>query len=975
MAFAAGTQIGQYRLKRRLGAGGMGEVYLAQDTRLDREVAIKFLAAPSDEQSRRRLLREARAVAALEHPNICAVYDVGTDPNCGDFIAMQYVEGDTLASRVHHGRLRPEESLSAASQIAEALMAAHKRGIVHRDLKPQNIVITPSGVLKLLDFGLATYVPNAAGAAKAATVSRVTRAHAVVGTPGYMAPEQIRGEPVDFRSDVFSLGCVLYECLTGRAAFEGATSAETHGNVLHVDPPPVSSLVPEVGPVYDALCERLLHKVPGERFQSAEEVLGAIRALTPPSSRHPVSSAVLASAPRSNTARRVAIVAVVAAVSLATYVFWPRGPVLRPAPPEAVRLYEMGVAFMQDGTYVAARTAFNEAIRAFPQYAQAYSRLAEAHIALDDERSANEALLQVAKLVPNRSRLPPEEALRFDAASAAALRQRTAAIDAYQKLVNLKPDDVGRWLDLGRALETGAQLKNAANAYAKAASLDRLSPAAHLRLGVILARTGQTKEALASIDKALEQYRNLGKAEGEAEALLRKGVALSTVGRPDEARKQFDQVIGLAVESRYPAQRLGAQLGLAKLDHESGHADRTESLANQAVADAMAAGLPTLAANGRVDIGNFLLARSLHKQADAQYTDALRLATERGATRLENRAKLSQASLRIQENKPDDALALATGPAGYFEQAGEMRLAIDAVLIQSRAKEAREEFAQALELADRAHKYALQADDNVRLSYALENKAGQATKLGRLPEALAFREQLVDLNQKLKNARAVSLDLTNQAELLIRLGRMDDARAVIRGLDQQIAAGQEVYVARRERVAQLKLLLAVTTQQWEAATRDAASVLAMGRGSPADQSSVQQEARILSELALAHRGRSRESPAVVAGWPAAAEVPGDRREWSVWAAQTLLLRGENALAVQLVSGPLSEAVVKENHELFWRLAAVSAEAHRRMKAQDGAASVAAQAKSSVEQIKAAWAGAATLYLARPDLAALMKAVQ
>jgi len=177
----------------------MGEVYLARDTRLDRLVAVKFLSAPTDVQGRRRLLRDARAVAALDHPNICAIYEVGTDSADGDFIVMQYVEGRTLAERLQSGRMRPEEALALAAQIADALMAAHHHGIVHRDLKPQNVVITPAGTAKLLDFGLARLAPAVAEASIRTTASEITDPRSIVGTPAYMSPEQARNEAPDFR--------------------------------------------------------------------------------------------------------------------------------------------------------------------------------------------------------------------------------------------------------------------------------------------------------------------------------------------------------------------------------------------------------------------------------------------------------------------------------------------------------------------------------------------------------------------------------------------------------------------------------------------------------------------------------------------------------------------------------------------------------------------------------------------------------
>lgn len=976
MSLEPGTQIGQYRVERRLGGGGMGEVYLARDSRLDRLVAIKFLAAPSDVQGRRRLLREARAAASLDHPNICAVYEVGSDAVGGDFIAMQYVEGDTLATRLRKGRMRPDEALNLGAQIAEALMAAHRRGMVHRDLKPQNIILTPSGAAKLLDFGLATYAPLTPGAANAATTSQVTDPHTVVGTPGYMAPEQIRNEPADFRSDVFALGSVLYECLTGHRAFPGATTAETLGNVLHVDPPAVSNALPELGPAYDVLCARLLHKFPDERFQSAEEVLGAIRGLTP-SARFSASSAAIP-ARRRPIRPRVAAAIAAAAVVVGAYIWWPRTSVLPQAPREAATWYDAGVEAMRDGTYAAARAAFTAAIGAFHDYPQAYWRLAEAHIALDDEKSAGDALVQAGRLVPNRTRLDAEDSLRYDAAAAAAVRQREDALNAYRQLADRRPNDAGRWIDLGRAQEVAGHRPEAVAAYEKAVAVDGLSPAARLRLGVLQTRTGRTAEGLASIDQALEQYRRLGKTEGEAEALLQKGLARLPSGKPDEVRAIFEQVIQLAAGARYPAQRVGAQFGLAKIAYSGGQATQAEELAKRAVADATTASLPTLAASGLIDIGGFLLGKGLFDQAEAKLAQGVSMAAERGATRTENRGKLNQASVRIQQERPDDAVSLATAPAEYFKKTGETGLLMDADLILSRAYEALGQLDKASALSDEAYAFARKAGNNARMGFALENRAGQLEKQGRLPEAAGVRQQIVDFHRSINDKSSLPKDLTNLAENLILLGRVPEALPLLQEMEQMIGRGEELSIERRARLAQLKLLIAVTECRWKDVEPLAESVRAAAPQKKPDGlplSAPAGWARILSEFAAAQQGRSKTDPIAISKWPGAADNGADRREWGYWSAHILLLRNQPGLAAEVIKTTYDDPLTRANPELSWRLAAVQEEAERRAPRPENGASIPAQAKAIVDQIKAAWAGATKNYLARPDLAALMKTVR
>src|SRR5262245_13644880 len=231
--------IAHYQIIKKLGQGGMGEVYLAEDTRLNRKVAIKFIPEQleKNEQVSKRLIKEAQAAATLDHPNICSIYEVG-ECDGGNFIVMQYVEGETLSERNRRKPLELRESVEIVAQVADALSEAHSRGIIHRDLKPQNIMITARWHQKLRDFGLATVVSREPSMeSDAATWTLLTEPGMIIGTIPYMSPEQVRGEGLDVRSDVFSLGVVLYEILTGRRPFFNDSAAATMSEILTREPP------------------------------------------------------------------------------------------------------------------------------------------------------------------------------------------------------------------------------------------------------------------------------------------------------------------------------------------------------------------------------------------------------------------------------------------------------------------------------------------------------------------------------------------------------------------------------------------------------------------------------------------------------------------------------------------------------------------------------------------------------------------
>ncbi len=277
-----GRQLGPYRILALLGAGGMGEVYRARDTRLDREVAVKVLPAhlAQDPEALLRFEREAKAVAALSHPNILAIHDFGTDLGVR-FAVMELLEGETLRGRLTRSALAWREAAETGAAVAEGLVAAHARGIIHRDLKPGNIFLTTDGQVKILDFGVARVQPKVTAAVDSAVTTQPapTTPGTIIGTVGYMSPEQVRGEKAEAPSDIFAFGCVLYEMVTGRRAFARRTAAETIAAILTEDPPAPAATGQDVPPELDRLIRRCLEKRAEDRFQSARDLTSALKAI------------------------------------------------------------------------------------------------------------------------------------------------------------------------------------------------------------------------------------------------------------------------------------------------------------------------------------------------------------------------------------------------------------------------------------------------------------------------------------------------------------------------------------------------------------------------------------------------------------------------------------------------------------------------------------------------------------------------
>jgi serine/threonine protein kinase/tetratricopeptide (TPR) repeat protein len=327
----SGTKLGDYEVKSLLGSGGMGEVYRARDSRLGRDVAIKVLPSffATDSDRLQRFEQEARAAAALNHPNILAVFQMGTYGNA-PYLVSELLEGETLREQLGPGRLPVRRAIDYGEQIVRGLTAAHEKGIVHRDLKPENLFVTQDGRLKILDFGLAKVMPPQRGTGHSAvTHGNDTEPGVVMGTVGYMSPEQVRGQTVDHRTDIFSLGAILYEMLAGKRAFQKPTSADTLSAILNEEPSEISQVTANVPPALQRVVHRCLEKNPEQRFQSAADVAFALDAMS--DSGASVHSAIAEETETGTRKRWTAVVSaavVVLALSVGLYYYSHRRPKL-----------------------------------------------------------------------------------------------------------------------------------------------------------------------------------------------------------------------------------------------------------------------------------------------------------------------------------------------------------------------------------------------------------------------------------------------------------------------------------------------------------------------------------------------------------------------------------------------------------------------------------------------------------------------
>jgi tetratricopeptide (TPR) repeat protein len=504
-----GRRIRNYAVLSPLGAGGMGQVYLALDETLGRKVAIKVLLAGEigDEDAHRRFLREARAAATLDHPNICPVHEVGEFEG-RTYVVLQHVEGETLRSRLGRGALPEREALTMAAQVASALAEAHRHGIVHRDVKPENIMVTPRGQVKVLDFGLAKVAVASAPGDDTATA--LSRPGVVMGTVPYMSPEQVRGEDVDARSDVFSFGAVLFEMLSGRRLFDARTSAEVIAQILTRDPPPLQVGRPD-GPL-DRMLQRALAKDASRRYCSMEALLADLRQVG-------LQETEAVRAPRASARPRFALGALAAACAAAVLGLVFVG-VKRRAPAPAAATHDPAAydAFVRAKVNVSdENSASNDKAIALLQNA----------LALEPAFAAAHAELARAYNVKSFYFASAEQRARLDEDSAVEV----------EKALALDPNLAEAHLARGNILWTHENRfphEQAIEAFRRAIELDPRLDDAHHQLAVVYFHIGLLDKAWGEID------RTLALNPSNALARFRYGVIDMYRGRYDEAIGVFE---------------------------------------------------------------------------------------------------------------------------------------------------------------------------------------------------------------------------------------------------------------------------------------------------------------------------------------------------------------------------------------------------------------------------------------------------
>jgi tetratricopeptide (TPR) repeat protein/predicted Ser/Thr protein kinase len=846
-----GKIVTHYQIVSKLGEGGMGVVYEAEDLTLGRRVALKFCSSGRDDaEVRAKLLKEARAASSLSHPHIAHIYEYVEDADGDPFIAMELVSGESLRRVLAARRVTVEETLKVATAVASALAEAHRRGMIHRDIKPANIQITSTGDVKVLDFGIArTSAPRTAAEATEATMT----IEAVAGTPLYMSPEQASGESLDGRSDLFSLGVVLYECLAGESPFAGVTITSVVARLLTVEPPKPSRLNPRSPAGLDRIVLKLLEKDRRKRYASADELLADLRR------------------PKVRTSRRMIAAALaggfVCAAGGASLWLWNAKRHHDPAP-AAITWYREGVAALHNGSYHRASKALERAAAIDPGYAMAHAFLAEAWYELDYLERAKDELLKAMEL---RASLAAAEALHLDGISRTVTGEFKAAVEKYEQMAALaSTEERGSvLLDLARAEERNQDTKKAMATYNQAILLDEQNATAWLRLGSLQARVGAREDSGRSLDRAETLFQAASNLEGVTECLY---VRARNTRNPAQARELLDKALAAARVTGNDPQQVKLLLALSSNDLSAGRMAEALDGANRAIAIARSGGIENLVSRGLIDLGNALFVSGHPADALQTIGEALDIARRNREKRSEARSLVNLGSIRIQTGDTAQGWQDVQAGLAYYRQGGYRTEAALALILLGRASRDKGDHDGARRAFEQTVDTVKSDGPSLPLALAEEGLASLERLEDRWPQALLMFDQARRDFEAIGNSSGAAINEQNVALMHALLGHPVPPRSA----DADPVSALEIDIlqehfsqARAKAEALLK-----TADKSDRETRRAATLM-LGLALARSGAAARGLAECLKAVDLAKGNPSAEADALLAS-AEAARAAGDR---------------------------------------------------------------------------------------------------
>ena len=760
---------GRFTLVRLLGQGGMGEVWLARDRSLDIDVAVKMVRMAGDARpDLRRFTNEIQMARRISHPNVCRVYeffeDAATTPPRA-FLTMELLTGETLAARLKRSSALPAaEALVVFQQIARGLEAAHDAGVIHRDLKPANIMLLDGSSSRhavVMDFGLARDHVRVES-------DGTTMPGTLVGTPEYMAPEQVTGGTVTPATDIYALGLILFEMLRGTRPFASSSTLDSWMRRAREGPEKLSGAVPGVQARVDWVIRKCLEYEPSRRPQRVAELLGAL------------DSSLYIPVPRGRGFWATAAATVLAVAVAGSLYAWSRTRSALP-PVEALQWYEEAQQALAEGASVRALNVVNRAITLAPEFAPAYAALAEIRLELDMPSAAQEAMLRANDLSRDRRGLPEPYVAYMDGIQALLQRHCDDAIAKLRSTAEAASlaDKPFRMVTAARAMQRCDRPDDAQALMDAAARLDPRNAAVSVRRARLLASRRDVKGAFASLDVAEQLFRDRNNPEGVGEALTARGAIQAEQDMLTDAEVTLHEALGVAVGLKDVRQQIRVRLQQAIVHRKKGELDLAAAATTEAIELGRRANLETLTLEGLFAAGNVHMVRNQFDQARELFERALAIAETHRHEEYKARSNLSLASLLVQTLRPAEAVVPLEAGRRYYEGIGHSRIVASADAIRGQVRLAMMEYGQAIEQFSATATAARQAGDPEQEVRALENLATALAGAGQYTAALETYRTVTTMYTTAKRFRSEMFARISSADLLSRLGRLDEAAAAI----------------------------------------------------------------------------------------------------------------------------------------------------------------------------------------------------
>ena len=900
---------GRFRLDRSIGHGGMGEVWSARDETLKEDIAIKTIRAlDADAQLRRRFITETQLARRISHPNVCRVNDFFEDTSVVPpraFLTMALLDGETLAARLKRaGRMSRNDTLGIVRQLLAGLGAAHAAGVVHRDLKPANVMLTdgtdaPRAVI--MDFGLAR---DPGGH----DTDSMTAPGLLVGTPEYMAPEQISGEPVTPATDIYAMGLILFEMLSGSRPFAGGSTLASWMRRVREAPPRLQGVVTGVDDRIDTVIARCLAYSPADRYQTADQMREALE--TP---------RLVVAVPRSRRLWIAAAVTLAVAATLAAATAWRY--VRAPLPPaEALQWLSDARAALSEGAAVRALNEVNRAIGLGPGFAPSFAALAEIRLELDMPARAQEAMLRASELA-RAGRLPDEYAEYVQGLQALVLRDCDQAIAALRRVTLASAPELRayRMVSTARAMERCDRPDDATAILKEAALVDPRNAAVPLRLARLAANQRDYRTAAAALDAAERLFEDRNNVEGRGEVLTLRGTLQAEQDLLDEAAATLARANDIARSLGDVRQEVRAGIQQAVVARKGGNILEATRQTDAMLQLARQRDLETVALEGLFAAGNAHVIRSEFAQAQILFERALTIADTYRHDGHRARAWLSLATVFVPLSQTDRALKAIATARPYYERTRQVRLLATADLLAGQIKLAQTAYVDAIRDFTAARDAARVAGDEEQEARALENLATALGRTAHYGDAVALYQQLEERFRSSKQQRRELLARLNTVDLLSRMGRLAEARRELTSVRRDVTIDQQL----ASRIARIEGGLALHAGDYPAARAAARMVLESRDAVPPERLI---RARLIACAAAAHLRRHQEA-ARHCDTALAESLNEDRILWSEarlvsaaakWQAGDII--GARALLAELVP---HFSTARETEEM-WKFLALSA---------------------------------------------------